>query len=77
MSEGSEQLTKLCSELKELLTIDEVDPDAPLGEVGIDSLNVIELILACEEIYEGVIDPEALEFDEFTTLRELDQRLAC
>jgi len=48
--------------------------DVSLGELGVDSLNVIELIVFCEQLY-GSFDPEKIEFGAFTTLADLDRQL--
>lgn len=74
MSDNS-LLIALQTEVAEMLNKDQIDADTPLGELGVDSLNVVEVILICEQIYTNVSDPEALVFDEFTTLRDMDAQL--
>ena len=74
MSENT-QLAELQAQVAEMLNKDAIDADTPLGELGVDSLNVVEVILICEQIYTDVSDPEALIFDEFTTLRDMDAQL--
>ena len=74
MSDKS-QLTSLQTGVAQMLNKDQIDADTPLGELGIDSLNVVEVILICEQVYTDVSDPEALIFDEFTTLRDMDAQL--
>ncbi len=74
MSDKS-QLVELQKQVAEMLNKEEIDADTPLGELGIDSLNVVEVILICEQLYTDVTDPEALVFDEFTTLRDMDGQL--
>lgn len=72
------QATKLDALLKEvstLLNVEAVDPDSTLVELGVDSMNVVELIMICEQLYPSVVDPDSMEFDEYTTLREMDSRL--
>lgn len=69
------QLPELQSQMATMLNKTEIDPDTPLGELGIDSLNIVEVILISEQIYSSVMDPEALIFDEFTTLRDMDNQL--
>lgn len=69
------QLTSLQTEVAQMLNKEQIDADTPLGELGVDSLNVVEVILICEQIYTDVSDPEALIFDEFTTLRDMDAQL--
>jgi len=65
-------LEQLCEEVAKILKTDSVDADCPLGQLGIDSLNVVELILACQIIYPNVMDFDDLLFDENSTLREID-----
>jgi len=69
------QLPELKLQIAEMLNKDEVDENTPLGELGIDSLNIVEVILICEQLYVNVSDPEALQFDEFTTLKDMDVQL--
>lgn len=69
------QLPELQVQIAEMLNKDSVDADTPLGELGIDSLNIVEVILICEQLYTNVTDPEALTFDEFTTLKDMDAQL--
>jgi len=71
----SVKLKQLMAEVAELLNKDEVPADVSMMELGVDSMNVVELIMICEEIYPDLVDPDSLEFDEFTTLRQLDERL--
>lgn len=68
----SVSLDQLCEEVAKILKTDSVDADCPLGQLGIDSLNVVELILACQMIYPNVMDFDDLIFDENSTLREID-----
>lgn len=74
-NELQSQLGELQIQIAQMLNKDEVCPDTPLGELGIDSLNIVEVILICEQLYTNVTDPEALTFDEFTTLRDMDAQL--
>ena len=63
-----------CKETAKILNIETVESNIGLGELGIDSLNVVELIVFCEQLY-GSIDPEQLKLTQYTTLDELDTRL--
>lgn len=42
--------------------------------LNIDSLNVVELIVYCEQLY-GSIDPEQLNITQYTTLEQIDSQL--
>ena len=68
-------LPELQQQMADMLNKDKVDADTPLGELGIDSLNIVEVILISEQLYSNVMDPEALVFDEYTTLRDMDLQL--
>ena len=67
------KLENLLDELKKILQVDEIDPDIPIGHLGIDSLNVIELILACQQIYDDFVDFENIDINENTTARGIDE----
>lgn len=74
--EHPELLAKLIKVTAEALKVDDVDPNVPLSEIGIDSLNVVEVIIACEEIYSDFqIDPSKLEFDEMTSLTDMHNQM--
>lgn len=75
VTDNTPTLDTLVRDLGRVLNLDAVDPDVALGELGIDSLNVIELILICEQIYPTLADPGALSVDQYTTLRALDRQL--
>lgn len=75
MSEQT-KLDLLAIEVARILNVDSVDVDTPMGELGVDSLNVVELVLVCEQLYSGSVDPERLSIDQYTSLRELDTQLA-
>ena len=73
--EVGQNLPELQAQIAEMLSKDDVDVDAPLGELGVDSLNIVEVILIVEQLYTNVTDPDALTFDEHTTLRQMDEQL--
>ena len=73
--EVGQNLPELQAQIAEMLSKDDVDVDAPLGELGVDSLNIVEVILIVEQLYTDVTDPDALTFDEHTTLRQMDEQL--
>lgn len=74
--EHPELLAELIKITAEALKTDTVDPNVPLSEIGIDSLNIVEVIIACEEIYQGFqIDPSKLEFDELTSLKDMHEQM--
>jgi len=67
-------LTLLTGHVAKALNQETIDPDVAIGELGFDSMRVVELILICDELYETSIDPESINLDQFTTLRDLDQQ---
>ncbi len=74
--EHPELLAELRKVTAEALRVDSVDPNVPLPELGIDSLNIVEVIIACEEIYGKFrIDPAKLEFDEMTSLMDMHKQM--
>lgn len=74
--EHPELLERLIKVTAEVLKTDDVDANIPLSEIGIDSLNIVEVIIACEEIYADFkIDPSKLEFDEMTSLRHMHDQM--
>jgi acyl carrier protein len=71
----NEQLENLRSDVAKILNAESVDVDQSLGDIGIDSLNMVELMIICEQLYPGSIDLSQLKIDQFTTLRSLDEQL--
>jgi acyl carrier protein len=69
-------LEQLAEGVRAILGLEEVDLDMPLSQVGIDSLNVVELILVCQQVYTNVVNFDEIEIDENTTLREIDAQLS-
>lgn len=69
-----EKINKLCGSVAQMVGRDGVVPEATLAELGIDSLNVLELLSLCEQIYDRSGDLESLQFDEFTSLQSLHQQ---
>ena len=67
-------LELLKKEAAKILNLETVDTHVGLGELGIDSLNVVELIVYCEQLY-GSIDPEQLNITQYTTLEQIDIQL--
>jgi hypothetical protein len=68
-------LDQLSHGVKEILGLDEVDVDVPMSQIGIDSLNVVEMIIVCQQIYSNVVNYKDISIDETTTLREIDEQM--
>lgn len=65
----------LSREVAKILNVESVETNVGIGELGIDSLNIVELIVFCEQLY-GAIDPETLDITQYTTLEDLNQQLS-
>lgn len=66
-------LTQLAAHVQKALNLDTVNPDVAIGELGFDSMRVVELILICDQLYDTPINPEAIDLNQYTTLRDLDR----
>jgi hypothetical protein len=75
MRASMSQLHSLCQKVGEMLGVSSPDPDQVLSLLGIDSLNVVELILLCQEIYPESDNLKYFEITEETTLRMIDKYL--
>ena len=73
--ESANTLELLTSEVAKIAELENVDPDIGLNELGVDSLKLVELVLVCDQLYAISLDPERLEINEFTTLRDLDRQM--
>jgi acyl carrier protein len=73
--EHSATLELVQKEVARIVGVDSVEPDIGLSELGVDSLNVVELILVFEQLYGKPVEPDQLVIDQYTTLRDLDQQL--
>lgn len=71
----STTLDQLSHGVKEILGLDEVNVDVPMSQIGIDSLNVVEMIIVCQQVYSNVVNYEDINIDETTTLREIDEQM--
>ena len=65
-------LEKITEMLADQLKLDvaQIKPDTNLKEdLGVDSLDLFEFIMACEEVFDVEIDTEAVS--DFTTIQEV------
>jgi acyl carrier protein len=67
-------LGQLCAHVQKALNLESVSADVAIGELGFDSMRVVELILICDQLYDTSINPEAIDLTQYTTLRDLDQQ---
>jgi hypothetical protein len=68
-------LIQLSEGVKAMLALDEIDLDVPLSQIGVDSMNVVEMIIICQQVYSNVLNYDDVNIDENTTLREIDQQM--
>lgn len=73
--ETTSTIEELAQGVKSMLALESVDLDLPLSQIGIDSLNVVELILICQQVYVNVVNFDEIDIDENTTLREIDEQM--
>jgi acyl carrier protein len=73
----STTLEQLSNGIKEMLALEEVNVDVPLSQIGIDSLNVVEMIIICQQVYTNVVNYEDINIDETTTVREIDEQMSA
>lgn len=62
----------------------DIDPDVSLASLGVDSLDIIELVVQIEDTFDVEIPPERVTPETFSTpasiwrlLRQLDPKLAA
>ena len=71
----STTLEQFSEEMKKLLALKEIDIDAPMSQLGVDSMNIVEMVITCHQIYTQVANYEDINIDENTTIRELDEQM--
>jgi hypothetical protein len=71
----ADTLSAFREEMKRMLGTKTIDVDAPMSQIGVDSLNIVEMVIICQQIYIALVDYEDIEIDENTTIRELDMKL--
>lgn len=67
-------LGQLCGHVQKALDLESIDPDVAIGELGFDSMRIVELILICDQLYDISINPESIDLNQYTTLRDLDRQ---
>lgn len=68
------QFEALLSELAGILNVETLDPDAPLIEIGVDSINIVEIMLCCERIYGISTLGGEIQLDQYTTICDIDRQ---
>lgn len=69
------QLEQFAVEMEKLLALQNIDVDAPMAQLGVDSMNIVEMVIICQQIYTQVANYEDINIDENTTIRELDEQM--
>ena len=77
MSETNIQLA-LVDEISVILSCPptDIDADAPLSEMGIDSMSFVELLVFIENTFNLKLIESGLAKDDFKTVRSLSKRIA-
>ncbi len=70
-------LDEAADRLKTVSGLADLDPDAPLGTCGVDSLHLMEWVYAMQESHPDLGIDESLfgDFDETTTFRAVHDRV--
>lgn len=71
----SDNLNQFREHMMKMLGVPSIDIDAPMSQLGVDSLNIVEMVVICQQIYTNVTNYQDIQIDENTTLRELDAQL--
>lgn len=71
----SDNLNQFSEHMMKMLGVTSIDIDAPMSQLGVDSLNIVEMVVICQQIYTNVTNYQDIQIDENTTLRELDAQL--
>jgi acyl carrier protein len=72
---ANRELDTLLSELRGILSLDALDPTSPLIDIGVDSINIVEIMICCERIYGVSLFEGELVLDQYTTVRDIDSQL--
>lgn len=67
-------LPLLAREVAKILHVEAVDTNIGIGELGVDSMSIVKLIVFCEQLYSPA-DTDALSVTQRTTLEQLDAEL--
>lgn len=68
-------LDRIVAEVAKVSNVENLGPDTKIGEINIDSLKFIELLLGFTSLYSGNVELDQLTVDGETTLRQLDSQL--
>ena len=75
---GIPTLDAVIDQLKIISEASEIDPDTPVGQLDIDSLDLMEWLYVVEDEYEMSVDESVFaDLDENTTLRVVYERVTA
>lgn len=72
---NEQRMELLCRDVARILDREVADPNTPILSISIDSLNLVEVLIVCEQLYSVEIDVGDLEVDDKTTIRQLCAQL--
>jgi acyl carrier protein len=68
-------LDRIVSEVSHISNIEGIGPDTKIGDINVDSLKFIELLLGFTAFFPNEVELDQLNVDAETTLRQLDAQL--
>lgn len=77
LKENYELITEVTNKVKEILEYkQEIDLDQDLGELGLDSLASVTLLVELEEMYNIQFEDEEMLFEYFSTIAKIKQLIS-
>lgn len=70
------RLTRLMLVMGELAGSRVDDPTLTIGDLGIGSQHIVELLIACEEIYDAPVDGDGLELGYESSILSVHRQLS-
>jgi acyl carrier protein len=70
-----QRLARLMTGISEILGVPVQDENSSVGDLGIDSESLFEVVLICQDIYGNDVDFDRIEVGYNTTLRALHEQL--
>ncbi len=70
------RLARLMAALGELVGGEVDDPTLTIGDLGIGSQHIVELLIACEDIYEATLDGGALDLGYESSVLSVHRQLS-
>ncbi len=70
-----DKLVRLISVIGELVGMPVDDPELTIGDLGIGSQHIVELLITCEDIYGGAVKDDALELAYETSILSVHRQM--